>query len=95
VACSDATNNSVDPGVDAGTDATTPGAKYAVGGTVSGLTASGLVLDNGGDTVTLSNTYAAFNSLLNYSRRRSFERNRCDLNAAEPRISSIFEVRPT
>jgi hypothetical protein len=37
----------------------------------------------------------AFNSLLNYSRQRIFERNRCDLKAAEPRISGIFEVRPT
>jgi hypothetical protein len=35
------------------------------------------------------------NSLLNYSRRRIFERNRCDLKAAEPRISGMFEVRPT
>jgi hypothetical protein len=68
VACSDGTTNSVDPGVDsgidpgldAGTDATTPGATYAVGGTVSGLTGSGLVLDNGGDTVTLSKTDTTF-----------------------------------
>jgi hypothetical protein len=48
-------------------------------------------------TVRLS---AAPGSLLNYSRRWIFERNRCDLKAAEPtqkdrECSGIFEVRPT
>jgi hypothetical protein len=35
------------------------------------------------------------NSPVNYSRRSIFEHNWCDLEAAEPRISDIFEVRPT
>ena len=36
-----------------------------------------------------------FSSPLKKARRRIFERNWCDLEAGEPRISGIFEVSPT
>jgi hypothetical protein len=45
--------------------------------------------------VLATNCQSSANSLLNYSHQRIFERNRCELKAAEPRISVIFEVRPT